>query len=58
MLSMKPSQLIDALLALLPQHQAVHLWGACGIGKSQLIAQVAARLKSNSAICGCTARPG
>lgn len=45
MLSMKPSQLIDALLALLPQHQAVHLWGACGIGKSQLVAQAAARLK-------------
>lgn len=45
MLSMTPSQLVEALLALIPQRQAVHLWGACGVGKSQIAAQVAERLK-------------
>jgi hypothetical protein len=41
---MKPSQLCEALLALLSQQVPVHIWGATGVGKSQIVAQVAARM--------------
>jgi MoxR-like ATPase len=41
---MKPSVLVEALLLLIEQRVPVHIWGACGIGKSQIVAQVAKRL--------------
>jgi len=41
---MKPSQLVEALLSLLPENVAVHLWGPCGVGKSAIINQVANEL--------------
>ncbi|MFI3271007.1 MAG: MoxR family ATPase [Pseudomonadota bacterium] len=39
---MKPSQIISALHTLLDAHQPVFLWGPPGVGKSQVVAQVAA----------------
>jgi hypothetical protein len=42
---MKPSMLYEALLALISERVPVHLWGACGVGKSQIVAKVAAELK-------------
>ena len=41
---MKPSMLVEALLVLIEQRLPAHIWGACGVGKSQIIAQVAAQL--------------
>lgn len=41
---MKPSMLVEALLVLIHQRVPVHIWGACGVGKSQLGAQVAKNL--------------
>lgn len=41
---MKPSMLVEALLVLIGQRVPVHIWGACGVGKSQIVAQVAQRL--------------
>lgn len=41
---MKPSMLYEALLALVSERVPVHLWGACGVGKSQIVAKVAAEL--------------
>lgn len=38
---MKPSMLIEALHVLISQRVPVHIWGACGVGKSQIGAQVA-----------------
>jgi hypothetical protein len=38
---MKPSMLIEALHVLISQQLPVHIWGACGVGKSQIGAQVA-----------------
>jgi hypothetical protein len=38
---MKPSMLYEALLALISERVPLHLWGACGVGKSQIVAQVA-----------------
>src|ERR1700751_4534766 len=42
---MKPSALFEALHALIGQRVPLHIWGACGVGKSQIVAQVAADLK-------------
>jgi hypothetical protein len=41
---MKPSQLREALLAVLSERVPVHVWGATGVGKSQIVAQVAAKM--------------
>ncbi|HEX2918236.1 MAG TPA: MoxR family ATPase, partial [Edaphobacter sp.] len=41
---MKPSMLRAALLALIGERVPMHLWGACGVGKSQIVAQVATEL--------------
>jgi MoxR-like ATPase len=42
---MKPSHLVEALITAVPQNVALHIWGACGVGKSQLVKQVAQHLK-------------
>jgi MoxR-like ATPase len=39
--SMKPSMLCEALLALIGQRVPLHVWGPCGVGKSQIVSQVA-----------------
>jgi hypothetical protein len=31
---MKPSKLYEALHALIGEHLPLHIWGACGVGKS------------------------
>ncbi len=41
---MIPSQITSALMALLPLRQPVFLWGAPGVGKSQVVRQVASAL--------------
>jgi MoxR-like ATPase len=41
---MKPSKLYEALLALIGERVPLHIWGARGVGKSQIVAQVAADL--------------
>jgi len=41
---MKPSTLSEALHALIGQRVPLHIWGACGVGKSQIVAQVASDL--------------
>jgi MoxR-like ATPase len=41
---MKPSALFEALHALIGQRVPLHIWGACGVGKSQIVAQVASDL--------------
>jgi len=38
---MKPSKLYEALHALIGERLPLHIWGACGVGKSQIVAQVA-----------------
>ena len=38
---MKPSKLYEALHALIGERVPLHIWGACGVGKSQIVAQVA-----------------
>src|SRR3984957_12010024 len=38
---MKPSGLFEALHALITERVPLHIWGACGVGKSQIVAQVA-----------------
>jgi len=38
---MKPSKLCEALHALIGERVPLHIWGACGVGKSQIVAQVA-----------------
>src|ERR1700730_6727646 len=43
--SMKPSKLYEALYALIGERGPLHIWGACGVGKSQIVAQVASDLK-------------
>jgi MoxR-like ATPase len=42
---MKPSELCEALHALISERVPLHVWGACGVGKSQIVAQVAAQRK-------------
>ena len=41
---MKPPVLLEALHALIGQRVRLHIWGACGVGKSQIVAQVASDL--------------
>ena len=41
---MKPSQIVSALETLLAVRQPAFLWGAPGVGKSQVVGQVAAKL--------------
>src|SRR6201997_2912019 len=41
---MKPSALFEALHALIGQRVPLHIWGACGVGKSQIVDQVATDL--------------
>jgi MoxR-like ATPase len=41
---MKPSALLEALHALISQRVPLHIWGACGVGKSQIVAQLATSL--------------
>ena len=41
---MKPSKLYEALHALIAERVPLHIWGACGVGKSQIVAQVASDL--------------
>jgi MoxR-like ATPase len=41
---MKPSKLYEALHALIGERVPLHIWGACGVGKSQIVAQVASDL--------------
>ena len=38
---MKPTKLYEALHALIGERVPLHIWGACGVGKSQIISQVA-----------------
>jgi len=38
---MKPSKLYQALHALIGERVPLHIWGACGVGKSQIVHQVA-----------------
>jgi MoxR-like ATPase len=38
---MKPSKLYEALHALIGERVPLHIWGACGVGKSQIVAQFA-----------------
>jgi hypothetical protein len=42
---MKPSELYEALHALISERVPLHVWGPCGVGKSQIVAQVAADRK-------------
>jgi len=41
---MKPSELFEALHALISEPVPLHIWGACGVGKSQIVGQVANNL--------------
>jgi len=41
---MKPSEPYEALHALINERVPLHIWGACGVGKSQIVAQVAVDL--------------
>jgi hypothetical protein len=41
---MKPSMLYEALLALIGERVPLHIWGACGAGKSEIVSQVADEL--------------
>ena len=42
---MKPSKLYEALHALIGERVPLHIWGACGVGKSQIVSQVASDLE-------------
>ena len=42
---MKPSKLYEALRALIGERVPLHIWGPCGIGKSQIVGQVASDLE-------------
>jgi hypothetical protein len=44
---MKPSKLYEALHALIGERVPLHIWGPCGVGKSQIVGQVAADLDFN-----------
>jgi MoxR-like ATPase len=41
---MKPSRLYEALHALIGERVPLHIWGACGVGKSQIVGKVAGDL--------------
>jgi MoxR-like ATPase len=42
---MKPPKLYEALRALIGERVPLHTWGPCGIGKSQIVGQVASDLE-------------
>jgi hypothetical protein len=42
---MKPSRLFEALITLIEERVPLHLWGSCGVGKSQIVAHAAEHLK-------------
>ncbi len=42
--SKNPPRFHEALLALIGERVPLHIWGACGVGKAQLVAQVAEHL--------------
>jgi hypothetical protein len=44
---MKPSKLYEALHALIGERVPLHIWGPCGVGKSQIVGQVATDLEYN-----------
>ncbi len=44
---MKPSQLIQAIDCSIDQRLPLFIWGAAGIGKSQIVQQVATERKMN-----------
>ncbi len=44
---MKPSKLYEALHALIGERVPLHIWGPCGVGKSQIVGQVASDLDYN-----------
>jgi len=48
---MKPSKLYEALHALIGERVPLHIWGACGVGKSQIVAQWRAISESSSSTC-------
>jgi len=37
---MKASELFEALHALINERVPLHIWGACGVGKSQIVARL------------------
>ena len=41
---MKPSKLYEALDALIGERVPLHIWGPCGVGKSEIVGQVAGDL--------------
>src|SRR5260370_9774424 len=41
---MKPSELFEEFHAFITERVPLHMWGACGVGKSQIVAQVASDL--------------
>ena len=47
---MKPSKLYEALHALIGERVPLHIWGACGVGKSQIVAQVARELTGHAVV--------
>ena len=49
---MKPSKLYEALHALIGERVPLHIWGACGVGKSQIVAQVATISTTTFSTCG------
>ncbi len=68
---MKPSALFEALHALIGQRVPLHIWGACGVGKSQIVLRsleisrysfsMCAPYSSIRSICGAASnlrRPG
>src|SRR5277367_6506481 len=42
---MKHSEHLEALHALISERVPLHIWGACGVGKSQIVARVASDLE-------------
>ena len=45
---MKPWKLYEALHALIADRVPLHIWGACGVGKSQIVSEVANDLDYDS----------
>ena len=48
---MKPSKLYEALHALIGEPVPLHIWGAWGVGKSQIVSQVANDLDCDFSRC-------
>jgi hypothetical protein len=41
---MKPSKLFEALHAIITERVPLRIWRACGVGKSQIVAQVVSEM--------------